>query len=51
MEKLMVKVCSLINLIRTRGYLFMKDSLKTINKMDTDKSNGMVKKPITLVIS
>jgi len=51
MEKQMVMVCFSINLIRTRVYLYMKDNLKMINNMDTDRNNGMVKKPITLVIS
>lgn len=50
MEKLMDKVFSLINQILARVYLFTKDSLKTINNMDMDKSNGMVKRPFTLEI-
>jgi len=50
MEKLMDKVFSLINQILARVYHFTKDSLKTINNMDMDKSNGMVKRPITLEI-
>ena len=50
MAKLMDMVFFLINQIRTRAYPSMKDSFQMINNMDMGKSNGMVKKTITLVI-